>query len=236
MPENFEVLEWDSNFFGFLVAMIGKNNLNSENQERLFEELAENDIKLGYYFSNTPLESEIFSEDFNILLVDKKVPLVKKITKQEFHPKVSIYEGDYPNENLIRLAQQAGIHTRFNIDPNIPRSKYQELFKIWIEKSVTGERATDVLVYKQNNEIIGFATIQLQKKGPYVSLLAVQKEYEGKGVSFALMNTIENILINRGHSQLFGATQLDNRKAMVVYRRYGSIPQPVEYIYHIWRK
>lgn len=236
MKSTFEILDWDSQFFGFKVAKIKSNALIEENQEELLSKMSKKGIKLGYYFSPVPLPSKMDSEYFDINLVDKKVPLVKPLAEYKRNPKVREYTKRDAEDKLIELAQLAGIHTRFNKDPNIPKEKYEELFRVWVEKSVSKEMATDVLVYMEENEIVGFTTIQLQKKGPYVSLLAVQKEHEGKGVSVALMNAIENILVSRRHTHVYGATQMDNRKAMVVYQRYGLRPQSVEYVYHLWKK
>jgi len=226
-------LEWDSNFFGFSVANF-EGVINNKTLEKIYLE----NIDLVYYSSQSLLNDK-FKENifYNIQLVDSKVALKRILSDdKEMHPNVSLYDGLEANDQLIYLAQHAGGHTRFNKDPNISDKKYKELFTIWIERSVKREIADYILVYKDNGQIVGFAVIDLRLSGPYVSLLAVDFKYEGKGVAFALMRSIEKILSDKGFTEVHGATQLDNRKALIVYERYGLVRQPVNYVYHFWRK
>ncbi len=226
-------LIWDSSFFGLSVG-----NLEGEVNEKILEKIHYENFDLVYYSSPIMLNETLkLNAYYNLQLVDSKVPLKKKLLDdKEMHPKVSFYTGFEANEQLISLAQHAGGHTRFKKDANISDKKYKELFTIWIERSVKREIADHILVYKDKGEIVGFAVIDLRRSGPYVSLLAVDLKYEGKGVAFALMRSIEKILRDRGFTEVNGATQLDNRKALIVYERYGLVRQPVNYVYHFWKK
>lgn len=237
MSDKFIILDWDTNFFGFKVAAIEQNFLKEGKDSGILQQLLDKDVMLSYYFSDSPLDIENFSEYFDVLLVDEKVPLIKRLnTKAITHPKISLYDKDAAEEKLIKLALRAGEQSRFNLDPNIPKSKFEELFKIWIEKSVRKEIATDVLVYKENSEIVGFITVQVKDGKPYASLMAVQNEYEGRGVSFALMNAVEDILTSRGYLDVYSSTQANNRKALLIYSRHGMELQKPVYVYHIWNK
>lgn len=237
MSDKLQVLEWDSQFFGFKVASIEKNFLDTGKDSEILQRLLEEHVKLTYYFTDSPLDESIFSEKFDVLLVDEKVPLIKQLNKKAVtHPKVSLYEKDTADENLIQLSTRAGEQSRFKVDPYIPSDKCRELFKIWIEKSVNKEMASDVLVYKEGSEIVGFITPHIKEGKAYASLMAVQKEYEGKGVSFALMNAIEDYLTTRNFTHIFTSTQLSNKKAIAIYRRHGLEVQPPVFVYHIWKK
>lgn len=237
MSDDFQVLDWDSNFFGFKVASIKKNFLGGAEANKVFQRLLDEDVRLSYYFSDSPLEAEKISEEFDVLLVDKKVPLIKTLNKKAVtHPRVSLYDKNTAEEDLIKLAIRAGEQSRFKVDPNIPEAKFEELFTVWMEKSVKKEMATDVLVYRDNSKIIGFITIQVKDGDPYASLMAVQSEYEGKGISFALMSSVENILTSRGYSHVLSSTQANNRKALLIYNRHGLELQDPVYVYHIWKK
>lgn len=237
MFDNFQILEWDSEFFGFKVGRIDHNFLERGRDNGSIQRLLDEDVKLCYCFSDSPLDVSLFSKEFDVLLVDEKIPLVKRLDRQAVtHPKVSLYTKRAPEENLIKLAIRAGEQSRFMADPRIPKYKVEELFKIWIEKSVKKELATDVLVYRENTEIIGFLIIQIKADKPYASLMAVQAEYEGKGIAFALMRTGEEILTSRGYSHVWSATQMSNRKALLIYNRHGLEQQDPVYVYHIWKK
>ena len=130
----------------------------------------------------------------------------------------------------------AGENGRFGNDPSIPKEIYRELFKCWIRNSVKKVIADEVLVYKVDEEIVGFATIKVEGDKGYAPLLAVKREYEGKGVSFALMRAIETRLIENNCKYVLSGTQEINKKALATFKRYGLKPQPAEFIYHLWRK
>lgn len=230
---NFQKLEWDSEFFGFSVGRINEGIKSCDLREPFNQ-----DFKLLYLTSNEPIpEIYLESEYYSIQLVDEKVPLKKILDREtDIHPKISFYNNNNAEKELVFMAQHAGGSTRFKLDPNISEDKYNQLFEMWIQRSVSKEIADHVLVFREDNKIVGFATIAIEDFGPYVSLLAVNPEFEGKGVSFALMRAIERTLRDLGYDEVHGATQLNNRKALVVYERYGLVRQDVKYIYHLWRK
>ncbi|MDT0677443.1 GNAT family N-acetyltransferase [Autumnicola musiva] len=237
MKEYFEILDWDSDFFGFKVAKINKGLLLEEASENCFKSLYKNEINLGYFFSNSPIDQSILNNDFyNIILVHKRIPLVKTIIKDcGFDPNISIYKDKYPSEDMIHLAQLAGSYSRFGVDPNISHDKFNDLFKTWIINSVNKKIASDVLVFKKDDKIIGLATIKIEKGVMYTPLFAVKRKYEGIGVSFSLMRAIETIAFRNDCSTIIGGTQEVNIKALKVYERFGLVPQEPEYIYHLWK-
>lgn len=238
MEKNYEILDWDSRFFGFTVAKIKDNALAAEGGRNVLECLRNKDVKLAFYNTKSPLESSFLeNEDYEIKLVHKRVLLEKNLKKvTEIHPNISFYDGDFPDEDMIKLAQRAGTHGRFGTDKNISKKKYNQLFEEWIINSVRKKMASDVLVYKENNRILGLATIKLESDFAYMPLFAVHREHEGKGISFSLMRAVESVALQRGYTKVLGGTQDLNLKALKVYERYGIQVIGDEFIYHLWKK
>jgi dTDP-4-amino-4,6-dideoxy-D-galactose acyltransferase len=237
MQQVFDFMEWDSEFFGFKVAKIPNNSI-ANNPCIILEDLYRNNINLCYYSSNTQLNDPIYKNKFyDIKLVVKRVPIVKHISKvTPFHDNITFYNKSFPDEDLIRLAQSAGKQGRFGNDSNIPKSKYEELFKNWIINSVNGQMASDILVYKVDGKIVGFTSLKIDKGIGYAPLFAVDREFEGKGVSFALMRAAETTFIKKGVKKVLSGTQEINKKAVKVYERYGFKILEPEYVYHLWKK
>ena len=237
MDKPYRILEWDTDFFNFNVAEIKKNILNDTGSRNdILESMVREEIKLAYYSSEKELELK-FSSDFNVNLIIHRVPLERKIINEfPFHEKISFYEEDYPTESLIELAQLAGRQGRFGLDPKIPLETCDEIFKNWIINSVNKKLATHTLVYKEGSEIVGFATIDIKNGKGRTPLFAVKREFEGKGISFALMRAMESVLKREGCPIVIGGTQKLNEKALKVYERYGLVPQKPEFIYHLWNK
>ncbi|CAL67005.1 GNAT family N-acetyltransferase [Christiangramia forsetii] len=237
MEKPYKILEWDTDFFNFNVAEIKKNILSdTSSRQNILESMVREEIKLAYYSSEKKLELEL-SPDFDVDLIIHRVPLERKIIDEfPIHRKISFYEEDYPDNSLIELAQLAGRQGRFGLDPKIAPEVCDEIFKNWIINSVNKKLATHTLVYKENSEIVGFATIDIKDGKGRTPLFAVKREYEGKGISFALMRAMESVLKREGCPIVVGGTQKLNEKALKVYKRYGLVPQKPEFIYHFWNK
>lgn len=235
MKKKIRRLPWDSEFFGFPVARIVGQEITIKDLEELYRS---SNYKLIYFFTTNTLPNALLEHDFfTVKLVDSKVPIRKTLNKNaKLHPKISIYKSLEVKEEFIALAQRAGTYSRFRKDDLIPNAKFQELYRIWITKSIQGSMADIILVYKDNTKIVGFTSINTKSKEPHVVLLAVAPEYEGKGVSFALMSAIENVLISKGFNAIWSETQGDNHKALSIYRRHGLEIGRANYIYHLWRK
>jgi GNAT superfamily N-acetyltransferase len=237
MQESYKILDWDTNFFQYKVAEITKDILSAiPDIENILQSLSDEKVKLAYYTSNTELDTNL-SSDYQIDLIINRVPLEKKVIKEfSFHKNISLYTENYPDPSLIELAQLAGRQGRFGLDPKISSEECDGIFKNWIINSVNKKMASHTLVYREESEIVGFATIDIRDGKGYTPLFAVKRKFEGKGISFALMRAIETVLKEEGCPIAVGGTQILNKKALKVYERYGLVPQKPEYIYHLWHK
>ena len=234
MTNTFEFLKWDSDFLNLQVGKL-TGSVSLENSENQLKSLYENKIDLIYYYSDLPIMDSFSSSCYDYLLVDTKIPVKKYVESKPVNPKITSCFGGIANKDLIELSQLAGIHTRFNLDPKISEEKFKELFKIWIEKSIDGSLATEVLVYKENDRIVGFVTAKLDNEIGFAPLLAVERKYEGLGISFALMNAIQSYMYDNGCKVLVSSTQSSNKKALKIYERWGCIFGDPVYVYHLWR-
>ena len=235
MTNKFEFLKWDSDFLNLQVGKLS-GSVSLENSENQLKILFNDNIDLIYYYTDSPINCSFSSNYFDYLLVDTKIPVKKYVESKPINPKITSCFGGVSTEELINLSQLAGAHTRFNLDPKISEEKFKELFKIWIEKSLDGSLATEVLVYKENDKIVGFVTAKLDDKIGYAPLLAVDRKYEGLGISFALMNAIQSYMYDNNCEILVSSTQSSNKKALKIYERWGCIFEDPVYVYHLWRK
>ena len=236
MKQFYECLEWDTNFFGFPVVRLQNDILTPESADGFFKEINDNGISLAYYSSKTPLEVSA-PELYDIQYIVKRFPLIKmNIKKTPNHPKISLYNREFPEDELIKLGQLAGRQGRFGRDKYITTEQCDEIFKNWVINSVNKKMATHVLVYREKNKVVGFCTVDIRGVIGYSPLFAVERSHEGKGVSFALMRAAENIFLDNGCDRAAGGTQELNKKALKVYERFGLIPQEPEYIYHLWNR
>jgi len=236
MSENFQIQEWDTNFFGFKVVKVLDDFLDRETKLKL-KSLYEEKTELIYYTSKDSNFAEFENPFYDISLVSTRVPIIKKMTNStKIHPNISLYNELPPDESLISLARSAGEHGRFGKDSRISEQVFNQIFQHWITNSIKKVLAEEVIVYKENGKIIGFATIKTEGNKGYAPLLAVDRSFEGKGVSFALMRAVETRLVEHGCDHVMSGTQEINKKALAIFKRYGTESQPPEYIYHLWKK
>lgn len=232
--KEFEILSWDSSFFGVKTARVKTKHDNFE-LKKILEDLYDQDVELIYY--NSPVRLDDFDQ-YQSVLLDTRVSILKELkTRRDFNEYVKIYEGKEPSEEMLHLSERIARESRYFYDPNIPKQKVFEMYEIWLNKSVTGEMATDVLVYEKDEKVLGLATIKLidQDRG-LIPLLAVASEHEGKGISFALMRAVEEYLLQKGRKFLVSETQAKNVKAIKVYERFGVECQETHHVYHLWRR
>ena len=234
MKDNLIFLEWDSEFFGFPVSKLKAEHIGVEDLKCIF---LNSEARLIYFFTDNFLSEEVLNNNyFDVKLVDTKISIRKTLKLDaKLHPKVEIYESKEIEPELFQLAYRAGLHSRFFKDDFIPKSKYKELYELWLTKSIKRILADIVLVYRSNSKIVGFTTISTKEDEPHVTLLAVNPCFEGKWVSFALMSSIENVLLKKGFNSVWSETQEDNMKAISAYRRHGVEIGSMRYVYHLWR-
>jgi len=238
MENYFDILKWDSSFFGLKVSNINAKILDNIEFDNILNELKNQEVKLGYYSSVSPLNINQFSSDlYEIFPVDKKITYFKNIEENSpSNQKIFKYEENYPNDKLINLAIQSGIYSRFNIDKKIGRIKFEELYKEWIIKSVSKILATEVLVYRDNDVIEGFVTLGEKLGVADIGIIAVDEYSRGKGIGKKLMASAENWFAINHYNQIQVVTQGDNLPACKLYEACGFNINKVEYFYHFWRK
>ena len=221
-------LDWDSDFFNIKVGEIIKPDTN-------FIVLKE-DFDLIYLKSDVNNEVEIdgFTNSFfeTKVLFSKEILQIKEINKNIF----STSRINFEIKDLYDLAFESGKMSRFNLDKNFGRNNFEELYRKWIDNSLNKKFADDVLVYQEDNQILGFVTYKTYKDEATVGLIAVNSISQGKGIGGKLMDAVENKLILNGVFKLLIPTQLENTNACGFYEKKEYKISQTTVIKHFWKK
>ncbi|MBD3629503.1 GNAT family N-acetyltransferase [Cyclobacterium sp.] len=227
-----ERLEWDSNFFGYEIGrLIIKDP--EEFQIVEFENEAKN-FKLVYLISSSEFNFE------KLKLVDKKVIFrqdkILDIKPPLYKNKIVSYNKNSHDEiQLINLTLESGKYSRFNIDKGFKNNEYFNLYRSWIQNSISGKLAFEILITLDVNKITGFAT--LAKKDDDladIGLLAVDKDYRGRGIATELvLSAIEKAKEEKFRS-IQVVTQMDNKPAIKLYTKTNFLIKEISNIYHYW--
>lgn len=228
-----QIAQWDTDNLGLKIG-----NLYFEGDlqlHELYKEIAQS-AKEQYdllYLKGVTLPKECLSS--RLLLADEKVVYVQVIDqkKKSDNHVISFLNHELTAE-LWELTLESGWCSRFKADPNFPPEVYEILYHQWIMKSLDGIIATDVLVYMQDNVPIGFLTYKKDMEKVQIGLVAVSKEYAGKGIGTKLMQSFLS-RFEKG-TLIEVATQRKNQGACRFYERNGFVVDSISNIYHIWNK
>ena len=171
-----------------------------------------NNTTLSYYPSSEELPDLVLqSKGLDFIPVDRKTTYIKEVnSKLKINTHISTCET-YTNEpKLEELAIQSGIYSRFNIDQRIENNKFEDLYRLWMRNSLNRKIAKEVLLYKINQKVAGFANLGEKNKRGDIGIIAVDDTFRGKGIGKSLMESAEKWFSNHEYKLLQVITQGDN--------------------------
>ncbi|REG91504.1 GNAT family N-acetyltransferase [Algoriphagus antarcticus] len=177
-----------------------------------------------YIFSESPLEIS----DSSIQLVDTKVTYSKAISNPiETSSDIRTYTGEM-NEQLLKLAFESGVYSRFKSDTRLRQNEFQKLYEIWVKKAWESNAILEV------PELRGMVSFSMEEKSASIGLIAVDKDSQGKGWGKKLMKAAEAYAAIRGSDQITVVTQEGNFPACRLYESLGYQLVEKVYVYHYW--
>jgi len=241
---DYKILEWDSDFFGFTVARVVPARLDHDRLGVCLARMKQSGVRLAYWASD-PADhaSQQSAGRHDGFLADRKVTYAADAGRilaaipaaiGDSNPAVEEYRGSEVTPELERLSLQAGVFSRFKVDPRIPAGKFVELYKIWIRSSVQRENAELVYVVRHQGAIAGMVTVGEKNGRADIGLIAVDDALRGKGAGTALVHAARDWGVGRGFDQAQVVTQGDNAPACRFYEKCGYRVDLVENIYHFW--
>ena len=136
---------------------------------------------------------------------------------------------------LLDLAFQSGVYSRFKKDVNFKNNEFERLYIKWITNSVVDKNSLVVFIYELDDKILGFVTVD-KKSDTHASigLIAVELNSRGQGIGVKLLNQVKRYLLNNGFQKLSLVTQGDNIPALKLYQKAGFYIEESSFTYHIW--
>ncbi len=240
-------LSWDSKHFEMPVGEISPSELYDSDLRAVLLFAREKGFHLVYWAARPECEvSPDILRRFSGLLVDKKVTYERKDEVRKFHNVSESLRGycaivEYTKslavEPLLSLAVQSGVHSRFNLDPKIPQDKFESMFHVWMQRSVTHDIAEVVFVAMDISGIeqyVGVVTASVEQRLGRIGLLSVLPSYQGKGIGSLLMCTVHQWMQSHDVKETVVVTQQSNIAACQLYARLGYKVQALQHIYHFW--
>ena len=239
-----QILEWDSNFFGFPIARLNTRKLNQSNIHQVLYWCQANSVKCLYFLAASDgMDSIGVAEANGFHLVDLRITLENQLNEKNGIKNVIPIEGlkirTVIAEDILLLENIArcSYHlSRFYMDSNFPRKLCDDLYATWIKQSCEGGSKM-VLVADINSKPVGYVTCDVagENKGEgKIGLLGIDPEYRGLGIGLQLVDQalywfkeshLENIKV---------VTQGRNVQAIRLYQKCAFFLFSVDYWYHRW--
>ena len=222
-------LDWDSHFFKINIAKVNFSKKNISESSCLKNKSFIYD--LIYIFSKNDISDYLSLNPIDIKIVySKKVTFTSKKTDKN----IISYRKEI-NNDLLNLAYTAGNHSRFKIDSHL-NNKFADLYRLWLEKSISREITNEFFTYSIDKKIVGFVTCKIHNKELEIGLIAVSNFYQGKGIGKKLLAKVNFYAKKNNILNIIVATQLHNKNACAFYEKNDYKVSTKTYIYHLWKK
>lgn len=145
--------------------------------------------------------------------------------------------SDPPSPGLLKLAFDAGVWSRFKVDPLLSDANFEAMYTKIMENSINGTIADVVwVVYAAGtNKEIGFLTAKLKDGGKtgVACFLVVAHEYRRHGIAKMLFYTMVNWLTPEV-TRFEYDTQIRNETARKMYDMLGFRVEAEQTVHHAW--
>lgn len=215
-------LEWDSDFFSLSVG----EWQDSPGPEDGF------DVAYVKYDGDMAPEIEGYKKTFG----ETKAVFAKTLMpqpKEEGNIRRALDTDD--RDTLYELAYESGKYSRFRLDERFGIRNFEKLYQAWIDNSLNGSFADEVLVYEESGTIHGLVTYKKQGNGAVIGLIATSRERQGKGIGKKLLEVVEQRLVKESIYELKIPTQLENEAACSFYKKQGYTIVETTDLMHYWK-
>lgn len=218
-------LDWDSTFFKLEVGEI-------ENDDNL-DKINYSNFDLLY----VKKEGKIVLPGFKLNYEENKVIFEKEIVKinHDFKEIKQFSKVSYKINDIYDLAYESGKYSRFLKDSLFGESNFKKLYKDWVDNSITKQFADDILLYTIDDKTIGFVTYKKHSNYGQIGLIAVNENFQGKGIGKQLINEVEKLLFKSGIKKIRIPTQFENTNACFFYKKIGFNIIENTPIKHFWK-
>lgn len=224
-------MKWDTDNFGIRV---GELKLEDYNKDYLYAEIskAKEDGFNLLYIKGVVLPEDLLNE--NIKLADEKVVYSQTLSKSDYKADNAVVSGIRApiSDELYQLSFESGKYSRYKLDKKLPGHIFKTLYSLWIERSLIGAIADDVLLYKDGSKAVGMLTYKIETDHVEIGLVAVNPSYAGSGIGTKMMQTLFS-KFPLG-TKISVATQKKNKTACHYYEKNGFDIESVTNIYHVW--
>jgi dTDP-4-amino-4,6-dideoxy-D-galactose acyltransferase len=232
-------LEWDSDFFGFPVALLSSRYLTDKIIKRAHKFIECENIRLVEYLCNCHDALSVrTAEKHGFNFADIRLSFQKKLRKTgEVSMPDGFVFGKAKEEHVPELKKISNglyVLSRYFFDDHFDKARVNEFYQGWVAKAVRGQYDDECYCLFKNNKPVAFCTIKYALGSASIGLFGLDINYQGKGLGQLLLTKVFNHLIGKQYGMLHVVTQGRNYAAQRLYQRAGFVTRSTELWYHKW--
>lgn len=229
----YQMLEWDSNFFGFKIARLNDQVQNKDLLDTV-DLLKKRGVTLVIAVTSPNDSSRIKTlESAGFSLVEVRMILKADLkASPAYSESLKCFVATHRHiPSLLQCSKGLFESTRFSCPPFVP-GQDDKLYETWIEHAVNGQFDDFCLCLPDQDKIAAFCSLkEMAQSTMRIGLFGVGKAYQGRKLSRVIMNDVIAYCTSAGAKNLLVATQAWNTKALNVYVGSGFCFNAVE-IWH----
>jgi dTDP-4-amino-4,6-dideoxy-D-galactose acyltransferase len=233
-----ELLEWDTAFFGVRIGRVRGHRLTNDQAAAALDWASREAIACLYLLADADHHETIRAAARHAFaLTDMRFELAAPIATDDLEPVPATIRRAQQSDGarLTALARTSHRNTRFYADPHFNRARCDDLYALWLERSLSGELADVVFTSDVDGMAVGYAAVrQTSPETGQIGLIAVDSAQRGGGHGAALMAAAKQWCADRGIRRLRVVTQGGNAAAIRFYERAGFTAEAVRLWYHHW--
>jgi len=229
-----QILDWDTSFFGFRIARIGANHLRPSDMAAIDDWCEREKVRCLYLLAaSNNIQTTMLAEGHGFHLVDIRITLQRQVKPPYGH--ASHVRPVRPDDiaALSAIASTSHTDSRFYQDHGFPRSRCDEFYRTWIERSCKGW-AQFVFVFDRDDRPSGYITCHHDGENGQIGLMAVADWARGQRIASSLVETAISAFAEIGVRESTVVTQGRNISALRLYQKCGFAIRSVELWYHRW--
>ncbi|MGB7340822.1 MAG: GNAT family N-acetyltransferase [Phototrophicaceae bacterium] len=238
------LLEWDTHFFGQRIARVKSATLTIEQANHVDLWCHDHRIDCLYFLADSNhAETVLIAEDYNYRQVDVRLTYELNVAKNhqanalpnDFDYTIdSACSDDLPH--LLVIASDTFSNSRFYYDKYFTYEQANELYRLWLMRSIEDNFADKVIIFRKDNTPQGFITCILDKVSStgVISLVSVAEQARGKQLGTHLVQQALSYFQQESMQIVQVVTQARNVGANRLYQNCGFRTKNVQLWYHKW--
>ena len=232
-------LDWDSEFFGRRIGQVNGVRITAARLAEIEDWARDHAIDCLYFLADAEHHAtQQLAVQRGFDLVDTRVTYERDIYRPSIpeHPGITIRDGrqsDLPN--LAEVSGSSHRISRFWFDPRFPDEDCERLYRVWLEKSLSGY-ADRTFVAEVEGQAVGFMTCDIERssKTGWLVLSSIRREMRGRGIGKLFVDYPMQWFATEGCERASVVTQARNLVAQRLWQRFGFMLVDVKLWFHCW--